>query len=256
MNESSSLKILIVDDEAPARERLLDMLGDIAAQLETQVVGQASNGLEALELLAQTHADAALVDIRMPGMDGIELAQHLCAREIAPRIIFVTAYDEYAVQAFELNAVDYLLKPVRAQRLLQALQKIQPSSPQNQAPTREVLKQIAGPRKHFTVTERGKIFLIPTEEVLYFKAELKYLTLRTQAREYVLEESLINLEQEFADTFVRIHRNSIVARSAIAGFERASGGEQGEGQWLLKIKGIDDKLAISRRQWGEIKKLF
>ncbi len=247
--EPAPLSVLIVDDEAPARERLRNLLGDIVAEQPTRVVGMAGNGLEALRMLETTPVDVILVDIRMPAMDGIEFAQHASLLRPMPRIIFVTAYDEHAVQAFELNAIDYLLKPVRAERLGVALQKARQAAPL----TRESLDTIAEPRRHLTCSERGKIHLIPIADVLYLKAELKYVTARTTGREFLLEESLVQLEQEFPERFVRIHRNCLVSRAAVVGFERSVGEDGGEGYWSVRLNGLEELLPISRRQWANVR---
>lgn len=249
MTEQTVLNILIVDDEAPARERLRDLLSDIAAEQPTRLVGMAGNGIEALRLLETVKPEVLLVDIRMPAMDGIEFAQHASRLENRPHIIFVTAYDEYAVQAFELNAVDYLMKPVRADRLAAALDKVRRAVPV----THEKIDQFAEPRRHLTCSERGKIHLIPIQDVIFLKAELKYVTARTTEREFLLEESLVQLEQEFPDRFVRIHRNCLVARSAVVGFERTVGEEGGEGHWSVRLTGVADALPISRRQWAHVR---
>ncbi|MDO6386128.1 MULTISPECIES: LytR/AlgR family response regulator transcription factor [Uliginosibacterium] len=249
MEAAATLAVLIVDDEAPARERLRDLLGDIAADQPTRVAGMAGNGLEALRMLETTAVDVILVDIRMPAMDGIEFAQHASRLKNPPRLIFVTAYDEHAVQAFELNAIDYLLKPVRAERLSAALQKARQATPVS----RENIDTIAEPRRHLTCSERGKIHLIPISDVLYLKAELKYVTSRTVAREFLLEESLVQLEQEFPDRFVRIHRNCLVSREAVVGFERSVGEDGGEGYWSVRLNGLAELLPISRRQWANVR---
>lgn len=249
MMDMTPLAILIVDDEAPARERLRDLLGDISNEQPNRVIGMVGNGLEALRLLETTKVDVVLVDIRMPAMDGIEFAQHASLLNPAPPIIFVTAYDEHAVQAFELNAIDYLLKPVRSDRLSAALQKARHAAPI----TRESLDTIAEPRRHLTCSERGKIHLIPIADVLYLKAELKYVTARTPTREYLLEESLVQLEQEFSERFVRIHRNCLVARSSVVGFERSVGEDGGEGYWSVRLNGVTELLPISRRQWANVR---
>lgn len=246
------LKVLLVDDERPARGRLRAVLADIAAQVPNEVTGEAANGIEALDLLAGSEADVVLVDIRMPRMDGIELARHLGKLERPPAVIFLTAYDQYALQAFELNAVDYLLKPVRAERLASALEKARRTGPF----AKGVLEKLASEgRKHLSCTERGRILLIPVNTILYLKAELKYVTARTAEREYLLEESLTQLENEFPQRFVRVHRNCLVARESIAGFERDSGSD-GETHWLALVKGVADKLPISRRQWPSVKSAF
>lgn len=257
------LRLLIVDDEAPARARLRDLLDDIAAELPTAVVAEAGDGIAALECIEDIEPggiDIALIDIRMPRMDGIELAQHLARLAPPPAVIFATAYDQYAVKAFDLNAVDYLLKPVRAERLAAALQKAR-SVPLPAAALRQLAPQ---GRRHLRCPERGRVLLVPVVEVLYFKAEQKYVTARTTAREYLLEESLTQLEQEFAARFVRIHRNCLVARDAVAGYAREPAGQsvaEAEGDaaelhWVLVLKGVPEHLPVSRRQWAQVKALL
>jgi two-component system response regulator AlgR len=247
-----ALRVLVVDDEAPARARLKALLADIMAEVPNRLAGEAANGLEALALLEIEPVDVALVDIRMPRMDGVELARHLHKMDNAPAVIFATAYDQYAVQAFELNAVDYLVKPVRAPRLAEALAKARYA----RLPSREKLEQLApGARNHFSVSERGRILLVPVAEVLYLKAELKYVTARTREREFLLDESLTRLEEEFAFRFVRVHRNCLVARNAIAGFEKVAA-EDGETHWSVLLTGLGEKLPVSRRQWPIVKAAF
>jgi two-component system response regulator AlgR len=237
------LRIFIVDDESPARSRLRDLLNDCGAQLALEVVGEAGNGQEALDKLAEISADVVLLDIRMPQMDGIELAQHLQKLPKPPVIVFTTAYDAYAIKAFEIHAIDYLLKPIRLGRLFEALNRAREAVPVQTEVLRELLPEA---RKNLSIHERGKIHLIPIEQVLYLRAELKYITVRTAEREYLIEEALTELEKEFATRFVRIHRNSLVAKSAIEGFEK--GGDEGESGWMVKLKGLEERLAISRRQ--------
>jgi two-component system, LytTR family, response regulator AlgR len=241
---TQELRALIVDDETPARNRLRDLLCDCAPQLVIEVAGEAANGVEALKFLEHNDVDVVLSDIRMPEMDGIELAQHLQKLEDPPYVIFTTAYDTYAIRAFELHAVDYLLKPIRLARLLDALLRARSITPLQS----EVLRSIANqPRTNLSIQERGKIHLIPVEDILYLKAELKYVTAKTLVREYILEESLINLEEEFAQSFVRIHRNCLVAKKYITGFERISG-VANESHWVVLLKGLSEKLQLSRRQ--------
>ena len=247
-NIELALRVFIVDDEPPARNRLRDLLNDCSQQLALEVVGEAGNGQEALDKLASVTTDVVLLDIRMPQMDGIELAQHLSKLPKPPVVIFTTAYDAYAIKAFDLHAIDYLLKPIRLGRLFEALNRAREAVPVQTEVLRELLPE---PRKNLSIHERGKILLIPIEQVLYLRAELKYITVRTAEREYLIEESLNALEKEFAARFVRIHRNSLVARDAIAGFEK--GGEEGESGWLVKLKGLDELLGISRRQQHIVK---
>ena len=249
MNPVPTLSVMIVDDEAPARTRLRDLLADVAAEVPNTVVAEAANGLLAVEAIGGCSVDVALVDIRMPKMDGIELARHLTRLERPPAIIFVTAYDSYAVQAFELNAIDYLVKPVRAQRLVDALQKVRQNGPV--AP--QVLSQIQqGTRTHLSCHERGRLLLVPLPEILYFKADLKYVTARTASREYLLDESLTHLEEEFSARFIRLHRSALVAKDAIAGFEK-NATEDAETQWQALLRGVPEKLPVSRRPWPLVK---
>lgn len=246
----AALRIFIVDDEPPARNRLRDLLDDCNSQLPLEIVGEAGNGQEALDLLSVIQTDIVLLDIRMPQMDGVELAQHLQKLPQPPAMLFTTAYDAYAIKAFELHAIDYLLKPIRLGRLFDALTRARNAVPVRTEVLRELLPD---PRKHFSIHERGKIYLIPVEKVLYLRAELKYITVRTGEREYLIEESLAALEKEFVARFVRIHRNCLVAKQEIEGFEK--GGEEGESGWMIKLKGLQELLPISRRQQHLVKKI-
>ena len=253
MPHADPRKILVVDDEPLARDRLRELLVDIAIQFPSAVVGEAGNGVAALEFLRDHAVDVVLADIRMPGMDGIELAGHLGAFRAPPAVIFTTAYDNYAVQAFDLNAVDYLLKPVRAQRLLVALQKVQAAQPADPELLASVGRAVrGGGRTHLSCLERGRLLLVPVGEVLYFKADLKYVTARTVDREYLLDEALTHLESEFAERFIRLHRAVLVARMALAGFEKAAGDDAEAYGWAL-LRGVPDKLPVSRRQWAPAK---
>ncbi|MDX8379296.1 MAG: LytTR family DNA-binding domain-containing protein [Gallionella sp.] len=245
-----ALRVFIVDDEPPARKRLQELLGDCSEQLALEVVGEAGNGQEALEKLMLVMADVVLLDIRMPQMDGIELAQNLQKLPYPPVIVFTTAYDVYAIKAFELHAIDYLLKPIRLGRLFDALTRARSAVPIQIEVLRDLLPE---PRHHLAIHERGKIHLVPIEQVLFLRAELKYITVRIKEREFLIEESLTALEKEFATRFVRIHRNCLVAKDEIEGFEK-NGGEEGEGSgWMVKLKGLEQALGISRRQQHIVK---
>jgi two-component system response regulator AlgR len=253
-DEAQPLRIVIVDDEAPARNRMRDLLADCADSVPLVVEGEAANGRIALELLSSRPADVVLLDIRMPEMDGIEVAQHLQKVEHPPAVIFTTAYDAYAIRAFDVNAVDYLLKPIRAARLKEALSRARSAA----APRLAVLRELQNEARAFLSSqERGKIHLIPAGDIIYLKAELKYVTVRTAQREYLIEESLTRLEQEYAERFVRVHRNCLVARAAIRGFERETegGGEAGEGHWAVLLEGCDERIAVSRRQQHIVREL-
>lgn len=257
MSTEHALKILLVDDEPLARERLRTLLGDIAGDLPHIVSGEAANGMAALEFLEREPVDVVLSDIRMPGMDGIELAGHLGGLPRPPAVIFTTAFDNYAVQAFDLNAIDYLLKPVRAQRLLTALQKVRTAAPPTNGENLALIGQTVrgGGRSHLSCQERGRLLLVPVAEVLYFKADLKYVTARTREREYLLDEALTHLESEFADRFLRLHRAVLVARNALAGFEKAAGDDAEAYGWAL-LREVPEKLPVSRRQWAPARALI
>lgn len=253
------LRLLLVDDEPLARTRLRQLLDDIAAACPTVVVAEASDGVEALAAMDTHVVDAALVDIRMPRMDGLQLALHASRRPHPPAIVFITAFDQYAVKAFELAAADYLLKPVKAQRLQAALDRIA----ERMMPMAEsVLRQLAPEgRHHLRSSERGRVHLIAVADILYLKAGQKYVTARTQAGEYLLEESLAQLEREFGERFIRVHRNCLVAQQAIVGYEHGSVEElDGTGDlepgWQLRLRGVADKVAVSRRQWPHVRALF
>ena len=251
------IRVFIADDETPARERLKELLQDIAGDVPTVVAGEAPNGIEALERLPASGAQVLLLDIRMPGMDGLELARHLSALDNGPAVVFVTAHDKHAIEAFDLNALDYLLKPVRAARLAAALKKAMTAG----APRRESLARAAGaPREYLSVAERNRIVLVPVRDILFLRAEQKYVTVRTREREHLIEESLITLEREFCGAeathpFVRIHRNCLVARNVIRGFERTGGAEE-EAHWQVVIDGLAERLPVSRRQWPAVRELI
>ncbi len=244
------LRLLIADDEAPARRRLRDVLADCADQLAVEIVGEVSNGLDALNWVQDQPVDVVLLDIRMPGMDGLECAAHLNRLPNPPAIIFSTAYDAYACQAFDLNAVDYLLKPVRADRLVRALSRAHSLN----AATLEHLREAhSKARTHLSVNEKGRVVLIPVADILYLKAELKYVTVRTSSREFLIEESLTRLESEFDDTFLRIHRNCLVARERIREIGKLPGDDDGH---FLRLDGLDERLMVSRRQYSALREII
>ncbi len=248
LGEPKALRILIADDEAPARQRLRDLLDECRDKFPLVIVDEAKNGREALDVVSRQKVDIVLLDIRMPEIDGLEAARHIAGMAEPPAIIFTTAFDSYAIKAFEVSAIDYLLKPIRVERLLTALGKTRAAPPV----TREALEAVANqPRRHLSVHERGRIHLVAVAEILYLRAELKYVTVRTAEREFLVEESLTRLEEEFAALFVRIHRNCLVAREAIGGFERNA--EESESGWAVVIKATGEKLPVSRRQHGVVK---
>lgn len=232
------MRVLIVDDEKLARERLRELLMEIGGYT---VVGEAMNGSEAVEKTTELNPDVLLMDIRMPGMDGLEAAMHLMSMESPPSVIFTTAYDQHALDAFEVNAVDYLLKPIRKDRLDKALSKAKKLTLQQLHDVNQAQEQPTA-RTHISVHLRGNIRLVPVEEIVYFLADSKYVTVRTSKEEHLIEDSLVNLEREFGKDFLRIHRNALVATNYVQGIERDP-----NGTWRVNLKGLEKKLAVSRR---------
>ena len=258
-------KILIVDDEAPARQRLATLIADIQQECPCDLIGEASNAQAALDHIALAQPDIVLLDVQMPGMTGMELAQHLSRNSHGqmPSIIFVTAYDDYALKAFEVHAMDYLLKPVRASRLAEAINRTSRlTAGAQQAAVTASINQLPVARQCFSILERNRVLLIPVKDVLFLKAEQKYVTLHTKTRSYLLEESLTSIEDEMVSLLVRVHRNALVARNAIMGVERASHVVDADSEhekvtesWQVIVRDADERLPISRRQWPVIKAL-
>ena len=255
-------RLYIIDDEAPARSRMKTLLSDIAEECPHEVAGEADSAQRALEGVAAAAPDIVLLDVQMPGMTGIELASHFMKNPSPPAVIFVTAYDEYALKAFEVHALDYLLKPVRASRLAESIRRASSIRATQAASIADAAKTLQGGRQNFSVQERGRVMLVPVSDVLYLKAELKYVTLRTRTHEYLIEESLTSIEEELGDVFVRVHRKALVARDAIVGVERGTLAVDGEGEgeraqesWQVILRDLDERLPISRRQWAAVKVL-
>jgi two-component system response regulator AlgR len=240
--DSEKLRALIVDDEAPARERLrrlLEEMGDVA------IVGEATNGTEALARCAELDPDLVLLDVRMPGMDGIEAARHLGTLDEPPAVIFTTAYDEYALAAFESEAVGYLLKPVRREKLARAVRHAARIAGPQLARLAEQ-SQLGRRRAQVCARLGEQLRLVPVEDVLYFNAGQKYVTMRHRSGRELIDESLRALEQEFAPDFIRIHRNSLVARRYVQAVERGP-----EGHLFVRITDCDETLQVSRRHAAE-----
>jgi two-component system response regulator AlgR len=242
------LRTLIVDDEALARSRLRTLLGD-CTDPAAEVVSEASHAAQAKQLLQSTVFDLVLLDIHMPGMDGIELARSLAELPNAPALVFVTAHSMHAVTAFDLDVVDYLTKPVRVERLQQALQKVERQRKDRHA-------QAAGPtgatQETLLIQDRGRVERVPLASVRYLKSEFKYLTVRTSARSYILEGSLSEFEERYAGRFVRVHRNALVALASVRKLERVAASEETEG-WAVRLDGIPEPIAVSRRQLASVR---
>jgi two-component system response regulator AlgR len=241
-NGTEKLRTLIVDDEAPARARLRRLLEEIE---DVAVVGEAANGREALAHCASLDPDVVLLDVRMPGMDGIEAARHLGTLEDPPAVIFTTAYDEYALQAFETQAVGYLVKPVRREKLLRAIRHAARVAGPRLVRLAEQ-SQLGRRRAHVCARLGEQLKLVPVDDVLYFSAGQKYVTMRHPGGSELIDESLRALEEEFAPDFIRIHRNSLVARRYVSAVERT-----GEGQLIVRLKDCDETLQVSRRHAAE-----
>ncbi|MES2512330.1 MAG: LytTR family DNA-binding domain-containing protein [Pseudomonadota bacterium] len=245
MGASARLRVLVVDDELLARSRLRTLIGDCTQPL-ADVQAEAANAVQAMTALQREAFDVVLLDIHMPGADGLTLARNIAALPQPPAVVFVTAHAEHAVQAFELEAVDYLTKPVRLERLQQALQKVERARQAARAPQQNL------PEETLIIQDRGRTERVPLSEVLYLKAELKYVTVRTATRSYILDGSLSELEERYAAQFMRIHRNALIARRAVRALEKHFDPEEGEG-WAVRINGIDEVLAVSRRQLSAVR---
>lgn len=238
------MNILIVDDELLARQRLRKML---SANNGYQVIGEAETGEDALRKIQSSQPDVVLMDIRMPGMDGIEAAGYISRMAKPPAIIFTTAFSDHALNAFETHAIDYLLKPIKQSRLEAALDA---AKRMNKAQLNQLREDESGKtRQKICVKNRGTLELIPIEEIAYFKADQKYVTMRTADQEYLIEESLKTLEEEFNHLFIRIHRNALVAEDMMHGLTKNS-----DGHSCIHFKDIDDLLEVSRRHLPYIRK--
>ena len=240
-----SRSVLIVDDEPPARARLRQLLADVGGW---QVAGEAAHGRQALDLCHSLDPDVVLLDIRMPGMDGIEVARHLLSLAHPPAVIFTTAYSDYAIQAFEAQAIGYLVKPVRRERLERALQQAARLSRGGMA----AVAAATGPegrRSHICVRKAKGLRLVPVGEILGFQADQKYVTLLLADGEEVSDETLKELETEFAEEFIRIHRNTLVARKFLQRIETTE-----DGRSLAWVAHREQPLPISRRLIADVKR--
>ena len=247
-----SLRVLLVDDEELARFRLRGLVNECLVP-KANVVGEAASVQQALVWLAAHACDVVLLDIAMPGRDGTQLAAELRGKADAPAVVFVTAHTQHALKAFDLDVVDYLTKPVRRERLHAALQRVAqrkalaPAPPSVPADDDQVI----------VVSDRGRVVRVPLAEVLYLKAELKYVTLRTAERSHVLDESLSDLQERLGERFLRVHRNALVARTAVRALQRrvmpGEGDEEGGESWAVCIAPVDEWLAVSRRQVAAVR---
>lgn len=238
------MNILITDDEPLARERLHSLVDELGHT----VVGEAAHGEQALQMCETLNPDTILLDIRMPGMDGIETARHLMVLESPPAIIFTTAFDQHALQAFETNAVDYLLKPIRKDRLQEALNK---TGKLNRVQLTQVSEEQQHVRSHICTRARNRICLVPVHKIIFFMADQKYISVISSDGEVLIEESLKSLEHEFQQRFIRVHRNALVAKEFIL-----SMGKSAAGGYFLLMKDTDKKLEVSRRHAPSVRKII
>ncbi len=241
-----TLKVLIVDDESLARSRLRTLLAE-CTDPRADVVGEAGNAVQAMDYIQRGQCDLVLLDVHMPGVDGMALAGAMQQLEAPPAVVFVTAYAQHAVQAFELEAVDYLTKPVRRERLQQALQKVLRLRSASEQAT-----DGGGLGESLIIQERGRSERVALAEVIYLKAELKYITVRTADKEHIYDGALSDLEQRYAHLFVRVHRNALVSRRAVRAVEKHNDPIEGEG-WTVRLDGVDERLAVSRRQLAAVR---
>lgn len=245
------MRVLVCDDEQLARERLTRLVADMDGY---EVVGEAANGAEAVQRLTETSADIILMDIRMPQMDGLEAAKLISQNKTPPAIIFCTAYDDHALQAFNVNAVGYLLKPVRREALAEALAKarglnrVQLSALADVAAAND---QSHKQRTHISAKTHRGIELVPVDDIRYFLADQKYVTVRSGRGEVLIDETLKELEDEFGERFVRIHRNSLIARRFIDGLEQIS-----TGHYQVRLRDTEERLTVSRRHVSGLRRLL
>ena len=237
------MKILIVDDEQLARDRLSRMIGGFEHH---EVIGEARNGIEAVKIGSNLQPEVVLMDIRMPGMDGLEAARHFAEFEEPPAVIFCTAYEEHAVEAFDLQAVGYMLKPVRKENLESALGKAQRV---NKAQLAALAEEQPPRRTHISARTRKGLELIPVEDIRYFQADLKYVTVRHGDGEVIIDDTLKELEEEFGERFVRVHRNALVASRHITGLDRLP-----EGHYQIRLRDVEELVDISRRHVAAVRK--
>jgi two-component system response regulator AlgR len=253
------VRLLIVDDEPLARLRLRSLLSDCVAPA-AEVVGEAGSSAEALHLLNQLRVDGVLLDIHMPGMDGLALAEKLRSLPQPPAVVFVTAHAEHALKAFEIDAVDYITKPVPRSRLQESVLRVAQRMGLASALAAGGAASPAANQPVLIVSERGRVTRIPVSDLVFLRAEMKYVTLRTRQRTYVLDEPLTDIEQRLGSALLRIHRNALVAPSAVSVLERrvlpGTEAEEGGEAWAVQIQPGGEWLAVSRRQLSAVRALL
>ena len=243
------MRILIVDDEPLARARLRALLDECqSAAGSPWTVAEAADAVRAMDALVHQPWDVVLLDIHMPGLDGLSLVQRVRQQHLSCAIVFVTADDQHAVTAFELEAVDYLTKPVRKERLARALDRVRQQAVLASPPLAQTL-----PPDGLLIHERGGMVRIPLTDIVYLKAELKYVTVRTPAKTHLYDGSLQELAQAHPARWLRVHRNALVARHRIRALEKASIHHHDGDVWQVRLEGVDEPLAVSRRQLAAVR---
>ncbi len=242
------MKILIVDDEPPARARLHHLVHEAALG---RVVGEASDGHEALRACAELGPDIILLDIRMPGMDGLEVAGHLARLEHPPAVIFTTAYDNHALAAFETNAVDYLLKPIRRERLAAAVERARRPTLAQLDALRQSSMDTASERTHISARLSNRLELVPVESIRFFRADQKYVIARYPQGQALIEDPLSMLAEEFGERFLRVHRNALVAREHVRALEKDR-----NGRTVVRLADIPEPVEVSRRLSASVRKVL
>jgi two-component system response regulator AlgR len=242
------MNVVIVDDEPLARDRLKRMIAAIGGY---QIVGQAGNGQEAIEVCKKVSPDVVLMDVRMPGMDGLAAAQHLAELDVPPAVIFCTAYNDYAVEAFSSQAIGYLLKPVKSEDLAAALERTRRINKAQLNELQQSPQFSTSGRTHITSKSRRGIDLVPVADIRMFQADHKYVTAYFAEGDALLDETLKELEDEFQGRFIRVHRNALIAIAHIEGVERNL-----DGQYHVKLSGLDMRPQVSRRHVADLRKLL
>jgi two-component system response regulator AlgR len=242
------MKVLIVDDEPLARRRMASLLSGVDG---VEVIGEAADGQAALAAVDRLDPDLLLLDIRMPGLDGLEVARRLAQRSAPPAVVFCTAYDDHALAAFEAEAVDYLLKPVRRERLLAALERARRFNGETLVPAVPVGTVGKRQRSHICARVRGEMKLVPISAISFFLADAKYVEVHFDGGEVLIEDSLVSLEEEFGDRFVRVHRNCLVSRERIEGL-----GKNAASETVVRLRGCPTVLEVSRRNLPQLRRLL
>ena len=242
------MEILIVDDEPLARQRLVRMIEKLEGN---NIVAEAENAEEAMIAINEHDPDIVLLDVRMPGKDGLTLAREISQLDCPPAIIFCTAFDEYALDAFGTTAIGYLLKPIKAEQLQEALGKAQKLNKVQRAAAQKPVPENKTLRTHITAKTRRGIELIPLDDVRYFVADHKYVTVFHRNGEHLLDETLKELEEEFGSRFIRVHRNALISVKHIEAIERAP-----QGQYQVRLADTEQKPIISRRHVSDVKELL